>query len=114
MTVETCKNGHVRTEQNTRWHKDTARNRVRMRCADCKAEGARSRRPDGPNAAERSKQATDFLHEDIEDLLQHGATYNEILERGGYSYWNTMYKSLKRRERFDLIDALKEKKAASV
>lgn len=113
MEAEQCKNGHVRTEENTRWHKDTSRNRVRKRCTDCKNEAARRSRPDGPCAAERAKQATDFLHEDIEDLLSLGATYNEILERGGYSCWNTMYKSLKRRGRFDLIDALREKKVAS-
>lgn len=112
--IETCKNGHVRTEENTRWHKDTSRNRVRKRCTDCKNESERKSRPDGPNAAERSRMATDFLHEDIEDLLRLGATYKEILNRGGYSSWNVMYMSLKRRGRFDLIDALREKKRASV
>lgn len=112
--TEVCKNGHVRTEENTRWYKDTSRNRVRKRCADCKREADRKRKPDGPNAAEMSMQATDFLHEDIEDFLRYGATWQEILERGGYCDWNTMYKSLKRRGRFDLIDALREKKAASV
>lgn len=111
MTVELCKNGHVRTEENTRWHKDTSRNRVRKRCLDCK--NAKWVKQDGPCAAEMAKQATTFLHEDIEDLLKFGATYSEILERGGYSCWNTMYKSLKRRGRFDLIDALREKKVAS-
>lgn len=111
--VELCKNGHVRTEENTYWHKDTSRNRLRRRCAPCKREHENARNPDGPSAVEMSKQATTFLHEDIEDLLSHGATYSEILERGGYSCWNTMYKSLKRRGRFDLIDALREKKVAS-
>jgi hypothetical protein len=56
------------------------------------------------------KQATDFLHEDIEDLLNLGATYNEILDRGGYSTWDSMHRSLKRRGRTDLIDRLKAQK----
>jgi hypothetical protein len=56
------------------------------------------------------RQATDFLHEDLEDLLNYGATYNEILQRGGYSTWDSMYRSLKRRGRTDLIERLKAKK----
>lgn len=112
--IEVCSNGHIRTKENTRWHKDTSRNRVRMRCADCKAEHMRRNRPNGPDAAEMRYNATTFLHEDLEDLLNFGATWEEILERGGYSCWNTMYKSLKRRERFDLIERLRAKKKAAV
>jgi hypothetical protein len=56
------------------------------------------------------KQATDFLHEDIEDLLNLGATYNEIINRGGYADWNNMYKSLKRRGRTDLIERMRAQK----
>lgn len=112
--TEVCRNGHVRTEENTRWHKDTSRNRVRKRCLDCKKDSDKRDHGGRPTVYEMARQATDYLHEDIEDLLKFGATYKEILERGGYSSWNVMYKSLKRRGRFDLIDALREKKAASV
>jgi len=60
------------------------------------------------------RQATDFLHEDIEDLLKFGATFSEIIERVGYTDWNTMQKSLKRRGRTDLLEALRAKKRAAV
>jgi len=108
-----CAKGHVLTEENTGWHKDTARNRVRRRCLTCKAEYEATRRggyKDSPSRAEMLRQATDFLHEDIEDLLNYGATFNEILDRGGYSTWDAMYRSLKRRERFDLIERLRAQK----
>lgn len=59
------------------------------------------------------KQATDFLHEDIEDLIRFGATYSEIIERGGYANWGNMYKSLKRRGREDLIQKMREKRLRS-
>ena len=61
-----------------------------------------------------SAQATTFLHEDIQDLLEFGATYNEIITRSGFYDWSTMHRSLKRRGRQDLIDAIREKKAAAV
>jgi len=106
---EVCKNGHVRTEENTRWHRDGSK--VRKRCRDCKnAHNRATRGGPGPSASEMRKQATDFLHEDIEDLLKFGATYHEIIERSGYCDWNTMMKSLKRRGRTDLLDAMKAKK----
>ena len=111
--IETCKNGHVRTEDNTRWHKDSSRNRTRKRCLDCKNSGkinSQGNPKGGPNPKDMMRQATDFLHEDIEDLLKFGATYNEIIERSGYCDWNTMMKSLKRRGRTDLLDAMKAKK----
>jgi len=54
--------------------------------------------------------ATTYLHEDIEDLLNFGATYHEILSRGGFSSWNKLQVSLKRRGRTDLLDRLYERK----
>lgn len=116
MTQEVCSNGHVRTEENTSWHKDTTRDRVRMRCLSCKRESNQRSRPNtgGLSVREMSIQATDYLHEDIEDLLKLGATWNEILDRGGYSCWNTMMKSLKRRGRDDLLEQLRAKKRAAV
>lgn len=54
--------------------------------------------------------ATTYLHEDIEDLLNFGATYHEILERGGFSSWNKLQVSLKSRGRTDLLDRLYERK----
>jgi hypothetical protein len=60
----------------------------------------------------KSGRLTTDLHEDIEDLLNFGATYKEILSRAGFSgRWDTMYRSLKRRDRWDLIERLREKKA---
>ena len=110
--TEVCSNGHTRTAENTTWHKDGSR--LRKRCKDCKAAYARQTRPDGPSASEMRRQATDFLHEDIEDLLRFGATYAEIIERGGYCDWNTMQKSFKRRGRTDLLEAMRAKKRAAV
>lgn len=112
---EACKNRHVRTEENTSWVKASDKKAgVRRRCLDCRREAplnGRGNLKGGPSRAEMSRMATTYLHEDLEDLLSYGSTYNEILERGGFSNWGTMYRSLKRRERYDLIAALKEKKA---
>ena len=101
------------TEENTTWVKRGDRPGLRRRCKDCKLEYEHKRRgkPTGePSRREMLIQATDYLHEDIEDLLNFGATYNEILERGGYSTWDAMHRSLKRRERHDLIERLKAQK----
>jgi hypothetical protein len=112
-SVDKCAKGHVLSEDNVGWHKDTGRNRVRKRCMTCRRDWEAERRggyKDTPSRAEMLKQATDFLHEDIEDLLNYGATYSEIIERGGYANWGNLYKSLKRRGRTDLIDRLREQK----
>lgn len=105
--AEVCKNGHEFTEENTLWHRDELRGRTRRRCKKCKND---FRRKDKPTVTEMSRMATTYLHEDLEDLLKFGATYEEILERGGFSDWGSMYRSLKRRERWDLIEKLREKK----
>lgn len=82
---------------------------------DCKRESNSRLRPSsGPSRAEMLRQATDYLHEDIEDLLNFGATYNEIIERGGFANWDSLRRSLKRRGKDDLLNRLYEKKAASV
>ena len=57
-----------------------------------------------------SRQRTDDAHEDLEDLLRFGATYSEIMERGPFASWDTLRKSLKRRGRDDLLDAMRLKK----
>jgi hypothetical protein len=59
-----------------------------------------------------NRMATTYLHEDLEDLLSFGSTYSEILERGGFSDWRSMRRSLKSRDRWDLIEQLREKKLA--
>lgn len=105
--VEKCKNGHVRTEENTSWVKDKTRPGLRRRCRDCK-RGKYLK--GGLPAHEKSIQITDNRHEDIEDLIGFGATYEEIIARGGFSCWNDMQKSLKRRDRGDLIEAIQLKK----
>lgn len=66
----------------------------------------------GVPAHERSRQITDYAHEDVEDLLRFGATYKELLTRTGYSSRDALYRSLKRRGRQDLIDAIRAKKVA--
>jgi hypothetical protein len=106
-----CANGHVRTEANTRYYRDNARNRVRIRCLDCRK--ARYVPKEGPTAAEQKQMATTHAHEDIEDLLSYGASYEEIIKRVPFSSWNKMQRSLKRRGRQDLLDALYAKKEAA-
>lgn len=66
----------------------------------------------GVPSHERSRQITDYAHEDVEDLLRFGATYKELITRTGYSSWDTLHRSLKRRGRQDLIDAIRDKKVA--
>jgi hypothetical protein len=104
---EVCANNHVRTEQNTSLVKCGRGEKRKRVCLDCRNEARRSGKP---AAHELQKQRTDNLHEDIEDLLRFGATFEEILNRGGFSTWKSMKSSLKRRERFDLIEKLELKK----
>lgn len=106
--IDTCRNGHTRTTENTGLHYDSQRNRYRKRCLSCKRDS--NPRKDGLSASQMTRQATDFLHEDIEDLIRLGATYAEIIARGGYADWNTLSKSLKRRGRDDLLDKMREKR----
>lgn len=109
MVPEFCKNGHVRTEENTSWVKAPERKAgVRRRCRDCK-RGKYLK--GGLPAHKMSIQITADRHEDVEDLLEFGATYNEIMERSGFHDWSTMLRSLKSRNRQDLIDAIREKRA---
>lgn len=106
--TEICRNGHTRTEANTSWVKSSDRGKTRKRCLDCRRDAYKA--TGTLPIREQSAQSTTYKHEDVEDLLEFGATLNEILDRGGYASWDTLHRSLKRRERFDLIDALKEKK----
>lgn len=113
--VEKCKNDHVRTEENTSWVKASDKKAgIRRRCLDCRREAplnGRGNLKGGPSRAEMSRMATTYLHEDLEDLLSYGSTYNEIMERSGFHDWSTMLRSLKSRNRQDLIDAIREKRA---
>ena len=105
-----CKRDNELTPEKTMLVKDSQRG-IRKRCKECLNA---PRRKNKPTVYEMSRMATTYLHEDIEDLLSFGSTYNEILERGGFSTWDAMYRSLKRRERYDLIEQLRAKKKASV
>jgi hypothetical protein len=103
-----CANGHERTEQNTSWVRDNARKRTRIRCLDCKRERYT---PNGnPAAHELQAQRTTDKHEDIEDLLRFGATFEEILQRSGFSNWKRMKESLGRRGRTDLIEQMNRRR----
>lgn len=107
MTVaRTCKRGHVLDEKNTLLVNDSQRG-IRKRCKECLNAPRRTGRP---TVYMKSGQLTTEHHEDIEDLLSFGATFKEIIERGPFSSWDAMHRSLKRRERFDLIEKLKEKR----
>jgi hypothetical protein len=56
------------------------------------------------------KQRTTELHEDIEDLLKFGATFEEIVQRGGYATYKLMKASLRKRDRHDLIEKLEQRR----
>lgn len=101
--MELCINGHTRTEANTRWYKRGRGDQLKRVCLDCK----KLRNTGKPAAHELQIQRTTELHEDIEDLLKFGATFEEIIQRSGYSSWERMRKSLKSRDRDDLIRKLK-------
>lgn len=105
--TELCANGHTRTEENTSHVRDNSRNRTKRVCLDCRRE---SRRKGTPSATDLMKQRTDNAHEDLEDLIRFGATYSEIMERGPFASWDSLTKSLKRRGREDLLDAMRQKK----
>ena len=114
-TVEgVCKNGHVRTEQNTSFVKDSSRNRVRIRCLACK----RANKPE-VYTGKGSKHSGDLKydamldrHDDIEDLIEFGVAFKEIVERSSYANWFQMRRSLKKGDRQDLIDKLEARRAA--
>lgn len=108
LATEQCANGHTRTEQNTSWVKDSNRNRTKRVCLDCRRVGRALKGT--PSATDLSRQRTDDAHEDLEDLIRFGATYAEIMERGPFASWDSLTKSLKRRGRHDLLDAMRQKK----
>lgn len=105
--TEVCTNGHTRTEQNTSFVKCGRGDKRKRVCLDCRNEARRSGRP---AAHELQAKRTTELHEDIEDLLKFGATYEEIIQRSGYSNWDRMRKSLKSRDRDDLIEKLNQRR----
>lgn len=105
--AEFCKNGHELTEENSLWHKDSGRNRLRRRCRECKNGSRRSGKPD---AAAMSVQRTTELHEDVEDMIRFGATFQEIVQRSGFKNWTQLRESLNRRGRVDLLEKLRTKR----
>lgn len=111
---EQCVNGHVRTEENTKWHKSGRGGTLKRVCSDCRKQRDKVKvTTTQPAAHEIAKKRTTELHEDIEDLIRFGATFTEIIERGGFSTWASLRASLKRRGRDDLLEAMQKKIAAS-
>lgn len=106
--TETCNRGHELTEDNIAWHKRGDRPGYRKRCLACKRESYNSNGQ--PTVYMKSGRLTTERHEDIEDLIRFGATFEEIVERGGFSSWDTLRRSLKRRGREDILEKLYEKK----
>lgn len=110
--AEVCRNGHVRTESNTSFVRDNARNRVRKRCLDCK----RANKPEiytgkgSGYSAELRKQERADKHEDIEDLIRFGATFEEIVQRSRYANWLSLSRSLREAGRSDLLEKLRRKR----
>lgn len=104
--TEVCINGHTRTEQNTSFVKCGRGEKRKRVCLDCRSE---ARRNGKPAAHEIQAQRTTELHEDVEDLLKFGATLEEIIRRGGFSSLKRLKTSLRRRERFDLLEKVEAK-----
>lgn len=103
--TEVCINGHTRTEENTRWHKRGRGEQRKRVCLDCKREN-RTDLTGTQRADDRQAQRTTELHENIEDLLRFGATYEEIIARCGFATEKSMRESLRLRNRFDLLEQL--------
>jgi len=106
--TELCFNGHVRTEENTRWNKRGRGEQLKRICLDCRREKAN--RNGKPDAAAQQVQRTTELHEDVEDMIKFGATFHEIVQRSGYSSWAQLRGSLRRRGRTDLLEKLRTKR----
>ena len=103
--TKTCSKGHVLTEENTSWVKRGDRPGLRRRCLDCQY----------PNRAKRTGtdnrvQPKLHRHEDVEDLLEYGAVYEDLFRDSTYAHYNSLYKSLKKAGREDLIERVKAKK----
>lgn len=107
--AELCNRGHELTEDNVALHKRGDRPGYRKRCLACKRESYNSNGQ--PTVYMKASRLTTERHEDVEDLIKFGATYEDILQRAGFASWDTLYRSLKRRDRWDLIEKLREKKS---
>lgn len=103
---EVCINGHERTMENTSLVKRGRGEHRKRVCLDCRRE---SRRTGRPAAHELTAQRTTELHEDVEDLLQFGATLAELVERAGFSSLKRLKESLRRRDRDDLLAKIEER-----
>lgn len=101
--AEFCKNGHERTESNTSYTKITGRNSMRRWCLDC--------RNDTPPLTDT--RTVDERMEDIEDLVRFGATFEEIMSRGGFNTWNNLRNACNRKGKTELLDKLKKRKGLS-
>jgi len=58
---------------------------------------------------ERQARTMQERHEDVEDLLNFGASIAEVIERSGYKGWAGLRTSLQRAGRDDLLEKLKVK-----
>lgn len=105
---ELCFNGHERTEKNTRWNKRGRGEQLKRICLDCRHD--KRSRTGKPTAVELQVKRTTELHEDIEDMIRFGATFEEIVQRSGYSNWDKLRASLNRRGRTDLLEKLRTKR----
>lgn len=107
--TEVCINGHTRTEENTRWHKRGRGDQLKRVCLECKT--AKRERNGKPAAHELTAQRTTELHEDIADLVRFGATFEEIISRGGFSSWKLLKESLRLRGQVELLEQVQAKQA---
>lgn len=69
--------------------------------------------PKAPERGPTSKTLQQYRMEDIEDLLNFGATFEEIIERSAYNSWEYMRRALRCADRLDLLERMKEKKRAA-
>ena len=102
--TEVCINGHTRTEENTRWHKRGRGEQRKRVCLDCKREKR-------VNPSQHRQSSVADRHEDVADLLRFGATFNEIVERSGYTCWETLSRSLRAAGKLELLEAVRLKRS---
>lgn len=95
-----CKQGHEQTPENQKRVVDKVRG-VRYRCKPCSL--ASQVLKGTPSILEQLAERRQHRVEDIEFLLDSGASYSEVVSRSGYSSASKVRSALKGMDRLDLL-----------
>lgn len=98
-----CINGHPQSKSNIYVSWDSAKKNWKKQCKKCsKVVNGRGSK----YLMTIKKQDSEYRIEDVEDLLDFGEKFTDIIFRAGYASWDSLHKSLKRRDRYDLIEKM--------